>query len=337
MAKTFLRVGANWTLMAHADVSPLFFLNISGTSVQVQLTTEAVTGYSTFKHPFTVGGNICQLKAPLGTYHNARARADDPLKEGVLVMDSDRISLLEVENYRADIDRLNVELLKLTQRVTHTELADVNHHAEYILAMRELYDVNNRLSIFGMTLQNQILRLHKRLFAAERLVQKFRNDFGTLDAKVSAINNDSVSGVTAALRVSIANILTTVENLVTRMNIISPKVEALYASTTGGIKEALEPIQASIAEIHTDFTDLNNALVKMSSEKTASEIIENFNEVIGTVSDEMVGPIEALRDILVDLAIINEKNEAQDVDLENALSIDDPVIFEPTTDLLREV
>lgn len=168
-------------------------------------------------------------------------------------------------------------------------------------------------------------------------MQYFRDQFGVLDAKIELINSTSITGVTAQLRASIANILTTVDNLVARMNVLVPKVDSLYANTAGGIKEALEPIQASITELHTDFTDLNNALVKMSSEKTVEEIRTSFDEVISTVADDIVGPITALRDILVDLAIINEKNEAQDVDLESALNVNDPVVMEPSIDLLREV
>ena len=337
MAKQFLRVSTKWTKLAEATDSSLFFLNVAGTTVQIQLTEEEVTGYSTFTHPHSVGGCISQLKAPKGTFVYARARTDDPLGEGVLVMDNQRVNLLDVDNYRADIDKLTVQILKLTQRTTATELADVNHHVEYILALRELGDVNTKLSIFGMTLQNQILKLNKRLFAAERLVREYQVKFGDLDFRIESINNDSVSGVTAALKASVGNVMTTVGNLVTRMNNIAPKVDALYASTTGGIKEALEPVQASISEIHTDFTDLNNALVKMSSENSVDEINTSFNQIISTVSDNMVGPIQALRNVLVDLAIVNEKNEIQDTELDNTLGADSTLIIEPSINSLLEM
>ena len=335
MAKQFLRVGTQWTKIADPAAAPRFFMNISGNSIQIQFSKEEVDTFGSFTHPFTVGGLISQIKSAPTDYVYARAQSTSP--QGIVVTDTQRINLVDADNYRADIDALTLQVIKLTRRSVDTEITDVHQHIDYVLAMRELLDLNTKTSLFGTTLQNQTLMLNRRLFAAECLIQKFRNTFTELKCDIKSIQDDSVSGSLASLKVSVSNLVTTVTNLVNRFNALTPKVEALYTETTGGIEEAITPLQASVAALKNDFDELNNALVWLSSENTVAEIEAAFNVIIRQIPDNMYEPIEALRDILVKLALITDKNNSQDTEIEKRVDSTSTIIFDPSTSVLLEL
>ena len=339
MAKHFLRLSNKWSELVTPTDEVLYLFNSSGSPVKVILSDkqEETSGLDSTKYrPFTIGGTIAQLHAP-ETYIYAKAMIPDS-SEIVVATSDTRIDVNDQEGIKDDIDRLTVEVMRLSNRVTSNQIDQHKLIGHYrIFTSQMIYShIWNSKALTRTT--KQILYLHKRLFAAETYIHQHRKDWINLQYRLEDILNvGDVAKRLDELSTQASRTAVEVSNLTTRLNELVPRIEEAWADYDQLVKEHITPLTEKVDDLHEDFIALNNAITRLAEKHTPEEIELVFDEIIKQTSEEMVAPLTGLKNFLVELSIASIDNRRQDVELATKVDYSDNLDLFPTVDVVANI
>lgn len=303
MSKTYYRVSNQWTKILEPSDKEHYILNSSGESVQIQLTDQATEdNVLDTSHPFTIGGLISQLHVPTNQYLYAKVVSDNA-DTAILTSGYEPISKDEQEEIKASINALGIELMKLSSRVTKGHIKDIHHTIDYKLFLREFlqtsYDTHTQLA----ALFKHVTGLNFRLFAAERFMRDFRQQFANLEMRLDEFGDfKKFKQKVENIDITLGSMVATVNNINQKLNDLIPKIEEGWQDYDALVKEHINPLKDKVDDLLNDFTDLNNAMSTFVEENSPMDIENAFTEFIKNVDYNMVRPITALKNFLVDLA-----------------------------------
>lgn len=337
MAKQFLRVTENWTELFSPREDDAFMLNVSGVTVQVHL-TDSSWNLSGDPKVFAIGGPISQLRAEKNQYVYARACSDIAGNEAIVVVDSSRINNAQQDDVQAELNNLSVQVMHLTERMTEEELKSVYNSLNYELFLRQFLNSNLRTQENLMTLQNQILQLNFRLYAAEQFIQQHRKEYNQLLFQIKDIaSSDGLTSQINKLAVEVNQVMSMANNINTKLNELIPRVDEAWGDFEDLLSTYVTPIETTLESLHVDFVALNNAMVKLGAQNSPEQIEETFKEILKDLSPDMVAPITALKNVLIDLSLAMQKNDEQDQALETRIDKSDTLIMASDSSILSNL
>ena len=320
MAKQYIRVGTEWAELFDPQTDPTYLLNASGTSIQFWFSQAKITDFTAIQHPFTVGGLISQAVAPAGSFIYAKALKESVIGDTVVVADDKKINTAEADDVREELDMLGVQVMRLSQRVSNEEIRMENHMLSYTLFLREFFDNAGSTQSSIISLSTQMMRLNMRIFAAERFIQAYRRQYNNLLFRIDDIETGgAINKKVDKMATELNTVMATSNNINAKLNDLIPRIEEAWSDYDQLVKEHVEPLKEEVKVLSTDFTSLNNAMVKFVSANTPEAIEREFLKLIASASDEMVGPITSLKNSLVELAIATRTNEEQSRQIEQIL------------------
>lgn len=333
---TYLRASKVWTAFYSHATAECFLANISGTPVKILISDTPITNFNTTQAvPFTLGGNIGQMHINAGEYVYAKASVEDE-SEAVVISSPERIAQESQAEMDEQFDALVVEVMKLSQKVTDARTDMIKHKFDYTLFVREMLENSMKNARNTTSLYTNILRLNRRLFAAESLIRALRKEY---DYSILCLGDlDEIATTTASvaqLKIDLGNVTSTVNNAVTRLNELEPKIADSWQRYVEQTTELIEPTQTELTAVHATMDELNNAITRLCSAHTAAEIQDAFTALLAVASDDMVAPITALKEMCMEIAANTALNESQKDQIDGKVGYDQTVIIdgEGTVDL----
>lgn len=303
--KQYLRISKDWGVVLYPREEDTYIANLTGSTILAQLSTEKMENpAATETYALAIGGTLPQLKVTKDQYLYARSLADED-ESATVIADGKRVDMADIEDVKVDISSLAVEIMKLTNRVSRNEVELAQRDISYTLLRREL--LHDGLIRDGRTaaLSSNVLSLAMRLFAAETLIYKFRNEYPNtifrLEALEHQLSEENEDNPLTALEIQISALSNQINNLTFRVNELVPKVEEGWQDYDKLVKEQIEPLKDSVDVLSDDFDSLNNSLVQLAAKYTDEEINTVFDRIIRDVSEDMIGPITALKNLIIDI------------------------------------
>lgn len=327
MAKTYLRVAHDWTKLFDPREKIVYMMNISGNPIQLLFTD--TTTLPKHPYPFTLGGTIGQITAAFNKYVYARAAAEDT--EGVVICSDTTIDLHDTETMQSEMDLLGREIIKLTQRVTKTELKNVEQSVNYRTLLRQFLEGKNKMMAQVANLNLNDFKLLSRLFNAEMLIYQFRTKVTNLDALLSNLQDVlKYSQDLGSLTVKITGISAEVAALSNKLNYYVPLIDKSYADYSKMIEREVTPLKSQVSRLDANFSSLNNSLITLGSNHSATEIEQAFTALESSVPADELAAVEMIKENLVSIANNTAKNAEQDDVLDNKVNNSDTVILAST-------
>ena len=295
MTKQYLRVTTNWEkIFDPADVKR-FMVNVSGTTIQLKVSPSPAADPASIPMPgFTVGGNIGQITFDADKYVYAKASGDT----GIAIWDTTPISLTDSQSVGDQIDRLALEVMKLSERVTTNELKHVEHASAFYRLQRHFLSNSLHDMEIDAQLFNQMFNLTRRLFAAENYIRHHETEYQALSSQVEHLIEDASSNEELSeLAVQLAALTQTVNNLVVRVS----NLDGITGDNAEQTIATIQHLTEEIATVSADLSNLNNALTVMSAQNTTAEI-QAAGAELKTAYPQLSGVVDGLVTTLSALA-----------------------------------
>ena len=310
--KYYLRVANSWMKLFSPSGNRRYIANTSGLTIRVLIKDEDIdttTIVDDNEHYFTVGGASGQVVADSTKYVYARAVVDNPLEQGTIVSDTENITNDDIIGIRDEIEFLTVQLMKLSKRVTTEELKTINHGVDYELFVRQFLDTTAQHHIQFSAIHKHIATIWEELLLAERFIQSHRMEYAALREMIDNIRNTSYADLRVeveGIKADITGILNNYANVVDGLNNLQSDLATTDQKCDNILNDEVTPLRRRLTELMNNFAALNNALVALTTDHTASEINDIFDDFMTTVPAAMVQPITAIKNDI--LAIINSGN-----------------------------
>lgn len=338
MAKKFLRVSNNWTEIVNAATENLFLYNGSGSAVKIYLSSTPYTTEDFTSIPlddtFTIGGTITQFCVRDGQYAYAKASIADG-DEIIVTVNNSRIDNDEQTAITDTISTLTTQMMHLSNRVHSNQLDQLRFLGHNTLFVQQMLNSHMWLSKSYAVFNNQILKLHNRLFAAERFVDEYRRKWHDMEIQIAdVLELKGLAQDIVNMESQIYQTAATVNNLNGTLNDLIPRVEEAWADYDQLVKEFINPLAETVDTLHQDFISLNNAITHLTEEHTPEEIEDTFQEIIRGVNSNMVPPLTGLKNSLVELCIASQDNDRQDISLSTKIDYTDQILVDPDEDVI---
>lgn len=354
--RTYLRLTDQWQIVANPREKPLYLVNTSGTTIQVWPSEATIANpTSDILQPFQIGGSIGQFHVPAEQYLYARAvmrrtwnipidqqeeeeaGTIEPIPvpvDAIIVMDEEPISPNEQGDIANLFDQLQIEVMKLSNRVSDQKVDYIRYREEFILFQRHMYHVLLGLHNDHAASSNRILDLNMRLFAAEMFIRDYREKFSDVELQIEKLTNSTeINETIATVKNQLSVIQNTTNAVIARLNEVSPKLDQFDVSIQELKDLGLETLITDVADTARDLSTLNNALVQLAAEHTEEELNDIFNQLIENAPEEMVDPIGAIKAIVdkINASLVNDAR--QDEEIENKVGRDDSIILTGDLDI----
>lgn len=329
VAKQFLRVSNKWTEILTPTEHNTFLFNSSGYPIKVHISDKAVDDPSIDSRytTFTMGGTIAQMCIDKANYAYAKASIDDG-KEAIVVASGQRIDQENQDAITTAIDNLSTQLMHLSNRVTNNQIDQLHFLGQNAIFVRQMLNSHTWMTKSFAVVNNQVLNLHNRLYAAERFVDEYRRKWISMEERVEEVLQlKGLAENIVKLENQIYETATTVNNINGTLNDLIPRVEEAWADYDKLVKEFINPLAEEVDILHQDFISLNNGITHLTDEHTPEEIEDTFQEIIRSVNSSMVPPLTGLKNALVELCLASQDNERQDASLSTKVDYSDQLLM----------
>lgn len=297
-------VTKDWTKLFDPKNQHMYLYNGTGITVRI-VTTDKELHLDTLNQSkyFTLGGSIGQYHVSPNKYVYASLADSKSDAEAVIIGSDSLLSSSEQSELKEHIVALGVEVMHLSNRVTTGQVSQRRHLTDYELMIREFLDSTKNIQTNVADLYYHIFRLSNRLLTVERYVFEHRSSIASLASKLAILGDvNKLKMKIDTLDMDLGAVSNTVTNINNKLNDLIPKVEEGWQDFNELITEHIDPLKEQVEDLNFDFRDLNNAMVELVSAHTPTEIENAFVQFIKHVDDDMVDPITALKNFLVDLA-----------------------------------
>ncbi len=292
----YLRIGNTWTKVIEKGPKPAFVANTTGTPIEFYLSEEEVPSGDPAvvdAKVYVAGGSIGQVCVDK-KFMYARAIVKNPDKLVTIVVGTTPIGDTDVAEQASLLDKLILEVMRLTQRVNENEVAEAERAFDYYKFLRFVVDSHNTNQSLITTLSTRIADLYFKVFAVEKFFGENIMQLFTINTRLDAlekrVHTIGPEGLAGKLNDALQQIL----ELQKKFEIIDPI-----------IKDAQELAQSAIRPVKDGLEALNNTLTIIATRHTENEVLKARDELIKQYANtipEAVPVIRSLATMLVNLS-----------------------------------
>ena len=173
--RRFIRVTNQWSEAFTPGDNDQYVVNISGYTVKMFLSATQINPSTITKEFFTIGGNITQIKVDKGMYAYLTAVIADG-EDTAVIADHEKMPLTDIEYLQDELEKSINQIMRLSDRVTKTELKLVRNKINLKRFTREWLHALASTDKYLADSSAQILSLMERVYAVEGTLNDLRAD-----------------------------------------------------------------------------------------------------------------------------------------------------------------
>ena len=173
--RRFIRVTNQWSEAFTPGDNDQYVVNISGYTVKMFLSATQINPSTITKEFFTIGGNITQIKVDKGMYAYLTAVIADG-EDTAVIADYEKMPLTDIEYLQDELEKSINQIMRLSDRVTKTELNLVRNKINLKRFTREWLHALASTDKYLADSSAQILSLMERVYAVEGTLNDLRAD-----------------------------------------------------------------------------------------------------------------------------------------------------------------
>ena len=173
--RRFIRVTNQWSEAFTPGDNDQYVVNISGYTVKMFLSATQINPSTITKEFFTIGGNITQIKVDKGMYAYLTAVIADG-EDTAVIADYEKMPLTDIEYLQDELEKSINQIMRLSDRVTKTELKLVRNKINLKRFTREWLHALASTDKYLADSSAQILSLMERVYAVEGTLNDLRAD-----------------------------------------------------------------------------------------------------------------------------------------------------------------
>ena len=173
--RRFIRVTNQWSEAFTPGDNDQYVVNISGYTVKMFLSATQINPSTITKEFFTIGGNITQIKVDKGMYAYLTAVIADG-EDTAVIADYEKMPLTDIEYLQDELEKSVNQIMRLSDRVTKTELNLVRNKINLKRFTREWLHALASTDKYLADSSAQILSLMERVYAVEGTLNDLRAD-----------------------------------------------------------------------------------------------------------------------------------------------------------------
>ena len=171
--RRFIRVTNQWSEAFTPGDNDQYVVNISGYTVKMFLSATQINPSTITKEFFTIGGNITQIKVDKGMYAYLTAVIADG-EDTAVIADYEKMPLTDIEYLQDELEKSINQIMRLSDRVTKTELNLVRNKINLKRFTREWLHALASTDKYLADSSAQILSLMERVYAVEGTLNDLR-------------------------------------------------------------------------------------------------------------------------------------------------------------------
>ena len=173
--RRFIRVTNQWSEAFTPGDNDQYVVNISGYTVKMFLSATQINPSTITKEFFTIGGNITQIKVDKGMYAYLTAVIADG-EDTAVIADYEKMPLTDIEYLQDELEKSINQIMRLSDRVTKTELKLVRNKINLKRFTREWLHALASTDKYLADSSAQILSLMERVYTVEGTLNDLRAD-----------------------------------------------------------------------------------------------------------------------------------------------------------------
>ena len=173
--RRFIRVTNRWSEAFTPGDNDQYVVNISGYTVKMFLSASRINPSTITKEFFTIGGNITQIKVDKGMYAYLTAAIADG-EDTAVIADYEKMPLTDIEYLQDELEKSINQIMRLSDRVTKTELGLVRNKINLKRFTREWLHALASTDKYLADSSDQILSLMERVYTVEGALSDLRAD-----------------------------------------------------------------------------------------------------------------------------------------------------------------
>ena len=173
--RRFIRVTNQWSEAFTPGDNDQYVVNISGYTVKMFLSATQINPSTITKEFFTIGGNITQIKVDKGMYAYLTAVIADG-EDTAVIADYEKMPLTDIEYLQDELEKSINQIMRLSDRVTKTELNLVRNKINLKRFTREWLHALASTDKYLADSSAQILSLMERVYTVEGTLNDLRAD-----------------------------------------------------------------------------------------------------------------------------------------------------------------
>lgn len=173
--RRFIRVTNQWSEAFTPGDNDQYVVNISGYTVKMFLSASRINPSTITKEFFTIGGNITQIKVDKGMYAYLTAAIEDG-EDTTIIADYEKMPLTDIEYLQDELEKSINQIMRLSDRVTKTELKLVRNKINLKRFTREWLHALASTDKYLADSSAQILSLMDRVYTVEGTLNDLRAD-----------------------------------------------------------------------------------------------------------------------------------------------------------------
>lgn len=171
--RRFIRVTNQWSEAFTPGDNDQYVVNISGYTVKMFLSASRINPSTITKEFFTIGGNITQIKVDKGMYAYLTAAIADG-EDTAVIADYEKMPLTDIEYLQDELEKSINQIMRLSDRVTKTELGLVRNKINLKRFTREWLHALASTDKYLADSSGQILSLMERVYTVEGTLNDLR-------------------------------------------------------------------------------------------------------------------------------------------------------------------
>ena len=337
--RRFIRVTNQWSEAFTPGDNDQYVVNISGYTVKMFLSATQINPSTITKEFFTIGGNITQIKVDKGMYAYLTAVIADG-EDTAVIADYEKMPLTDIEYLQDELEKSINQIMRLSDRVTKTELNLVRNKINLKRFTREWLHALASTDKYLADSSAQILSLMERVYAVEGTLNDLRADTEYHDKVEYSDVVRTFTSQANSTNLAITNINRQLLDIWDRLYIaerwmiehgakydaLKMAVDIITQNGTGnsgtdssivetGLRAAnteidnlknnpnnVNDLRAAVNALDANFAALNNAIINLSYSYSEEEIEELFSMMIDSVPADMVATVTAVKDDLIRLS-----------------------------------
>ena len=337
--RRYLRVTNQWTEVLTPGTQNIYVANVSGSTIKMFLSDTSIDPDTITTEFFTIGGCITQVRIIMSKYVYFKASINDGVDTAV-VMDYEPIAMTDVDELKNELEKLTLETMYLSKRVTINELKLIRHKIDFKLLSRDwlrksaIYD--EKLD----TIDGSLADLMDRMYTAEAVLAAVKAKTEDIDEVQIPMLFEQLSRHANTTNLAIADLDSAVfsiwERIYNHENTTAENFEKVLgqlARHSDSTNKSIAGIDASLFRIWKRLHVAEEFIVKHGNDykvlkKAVDDLIENSTDVPAEVIvARLAAALERIATIEEGLNSANneierlKRNQSVDVDaLQNQLN-----------------
>ena len=323
--RRFIRVTNQWSEAFTPGDNDQYVVNISGYTVKMFLSATQINPSTITKEFFTIGGNITQIKVDKGMYAYLTAAVADG-EDTAVIADYEKMPLTDIEYLQDELEKGLNQIMRLSDRVTKTELKLVRNKINLKRFTREWLHALASTDKYLADSSAQILSLMERVYTVEGTLNDLRADMEYHDKVEYAGMVRTVSSQANSTNLAITNMNQRISDIWGRLYVAErwmiehgSKYDALKTAvdniiengtgnsgTDSSIVDAMEAIVDRMNVVEAGLRDANTEIDNLKNNPN------NINDLRATVN-ALDANFAALNNAIINLSYSYSEEEIEEL------------------------